>query len=76
MIHGEAVMADLVIIAVLGIVCIGGFFFGLGQILKTKSAEEFLSDLSDWLKSIPDGRLFLPIIGLIVFIAFLYGYFE
>jgi len=64
-------VSDFIIIAVISIVFIAGFFFGMGQILKTKSAEEFLSDFSDWFKSIPDGRLFLPIIGLIVVIAFI-----
>lgn len=65
-------MADLIIIAVISIVFISGFFFGLGQILKTKGAEKFLSDLSDWFKSIPYGRLYVAIIGGIVFIVFLW----
>jgi ribose/xylose/arabinose/galactoside ABC-type transport system permease subunit len=72
MIHGEVVMADLIIIALISIVFVAGFFFGLGQILKTKSAEQFLSNFSDWFKSISDGRLFLAIIGLIVFIVLLW----
>ena len=64
-------MADLIIITVISIVFIAGFFFGLGQILKTKRAEEFLSDFSDWFKSIPDGRVFFLIVGLIVVITFI-----
>ena len=70
MIHREVAMADLIIIVIISIVFIAGFFFGLGQLLKTKGAEKFLSDFSDWFTSIPYRRLFLPIIGLILFTVF------
>jgi hypothetical protein len=65
-------MADLIIIAVISILFIAGFFFGIGQLLKTKSAEEFLSDFSDWFKSNPYKWLIIPIIGLIVLIVLLW----
>ena len=68
-------MENFIVIIIISIVFIAGFFFGLGHLLNTKSGKKYLSDLFDLFKAVPGGKLFLPIIGFIALIAFLYGQF-
>ena len=65
-------MNDFIIIIVISIVFIAGFFFGLGRILQTRSAKELLSSFCERDKSIFSGRSFFVIIGLIVFVFLLW----
>ena len=47
-------MEDFIVIIIISIVFIAGFFFGLGYLLNTKSGKKYLSGFSDLFKSIPD----------------------